>query len=265
MSYAVGCVPYLNAKPLVWPLRQPGSPVDVQFAVPSQLPPLLDAGEVQAILVSSIESLRRPNVAGGVSISSFGEVMSVRLFSKVPYDQIQRLALDQSSMTSNALVQILLAEIYSCRPDARPLPPDLSAMLDEADAGLLIGDAGMRTEGDGLHIMDLGQAWTELTGLPFVWALWVGEAGLTPELAGHLASAAPTTLEILDEVLPLFADETGFTESLARLYLTEIMDYGFGEAHQAGLAAYAEKAAALGLIEAPKLPEIVSPLAAPRT
>lgn len=219
---------------------------------------------MQAILVSSIESLRRPCVAGGVSISTFGEVMSVRLFSKVPFDQIQTLALDQSSMTSNALVQILLAEVYGCRPVARPLRPDLDSMLSEADAGLLIGDAGMRTKGEGLHIMDLGQAWTDLTGLPFVWALWVGDDGLTPELAAHLASAAPSTLAILDEVLPTFAAETGFSESLARLYLTEIMDYGFGEAHQAGLAAYAERAAALGLIKSPKLPEIVNPLAAPR-
>lgn len=264
MSYAVGCVPYLNAKPLVEPFRSDNSPVQVRFEVPSKLPAMLDRGEVQAILVSSIESLRRPRVADGVSISTLGEVMSVRLFSRVPFEKIERLALDQSSMTSNALVQILLAELHGCRPIASAMPPDLDLMLEHADAGLLIGDNGMRTEGSGLHIMDLGAAWTELTGLPFVWALWVGEDGLTPELAGHLAAAAPRTLAKLGDVLPRFATESGFMEPLARHYLTEIMDYGFGEAHRAGLAAYAERAAALGLIENPQLPEIVSSLAAPR-
>lgn len=258
MSYAVGCVPYLNAKPLVWSFASEDSPLKVQFDVPSRLPTLLDSGQVQAILVSSIEALRRPRIADGVSISSYGEVLSVRLFSRVPYDQIQTLALDQSSMTSNALAQILLAEQHGCHPNTTTLPPDLTTMLDAADAGVLIGDAGMRADGTGLHVLDLGAAWTELTGLPFVWALWVGGEGLDETLSGYLAAAAPQALDNLDTLLPTFAAESGFSEPLARRYFTEIMDYGFGDAHREGLAAYAERLLKHGLVQEATIPEIVA-------
>ncbi|MCC7434891.1 MAG: menaquinone biosynthesis protein [Methanoregulaceae archaeon] len=257
MSYAVGCVPYLNAKPLVWSFAGEDSPVRVQFDVPSRLPKLLDDGQVQAILVSSIEALRRPRVADGVSISSFGEVLSVRLFSRVPFEQIRTLALDQSSMTSNALAQILLAEQHGCQPNTTALPPELATMLDTADAGVLIGDAGMRADGTGLHVMDLGAAWTELTGLPFVWALWVGGDGLDETLAGHLADAAPRALANLDTLLPTFAAESGFSEPLAHRYFTEVMDYEFGEAHREGLAAYAERLLKHGLVQEATIPQIV--------
>lgn len=257
MSYAVGCVPYLNAKPMVWPFRADDSPVQVRFDVPSRLPAMLDAGEVQAILVSSIESLRRPRAADGVSISSRGPVASVRMFSRVPFGQIERLALDQSSMTSNALGQILLAELHGVRPQTRTLPNDLEIMLSQADAGILIGDAGMRTEGEGLHIMDLGEAWTILTGLPFVWALWVGGSELDAKLAVHLATAPPTTLGVLESVLPQFATESGFDIATARHYFTEIMDYGFGDEHRRGLAAFADRITHHGLAQDLRMPEFV--------
>lgn len=88
-AYRVGCVPYVNALPLVVGLAE--DDVEVVFDVPSRLATLLDAGEVQAALVSSIEALRRPGarVVDGIGIGSFGPVESVRLFSKVPYGMIQ--------------------------------------------------------------------------------------------------------------------------------------------------------------------------------
>lgn len=260
MSYAVGCVPYLNAKPLVWPLVGDDSPVKVSFDVPSQLPHLLDGGDVQAILVSSIEALRRPGarVADRVSISTNGEVLSVRLFSKRPLDQIETLALDQSSMTSNALARILLAEKFGCLPATRSLPPDLDTMLDQCDAGILIGDAGMRANGSGLHVLDLGAAWTDLTGLPFVWALWVGEASLDTSLAGYLADAPRKTLSSIDSLVGLFANEAGFPQSLTRHYITEVMDYGLGESHRRGLAAFADRLVSHGLSDSATMPEFVA-------
>ena len=151
VKYRVGSVPYLNAKPLVRQFEDLGasSPVSVVYDVPSQLPALLEAGEVQAILVSSIEALRHPDLhfADGVSICSQREVFSVRLFSKVPFGEIRRLALDASSMTSNALAQILLDQRFGVRPATTTLPPDLDLMLAECDAGILIGDNGMRATG----------------------------------------------------------------------------------------------------------------------
>jgi chorismate dehydratase len=138
MKFKVGSVPYLNAKPLVRAFEVWGaeSPVDVVYDVPSRLPELLASGEVQAIMVSSIESICHPGkrVAGGVCVGTQKEVLSVRVFSKVPPRKIQTLALDQSSMTSNALAQIILLQTYGAIPAVEPQPPNLNKMLATHDA-----------------------------------------------------------------------------------------------------------------------------------
>lgn len=161
---------------------QPNEFVEVVYDVPSRLPALLDSGEVDAILVSSIEYLRREDlvIAADVGIMSNGPVASVRMLSKVPLDEIQTLALDESSMTSNMLAQIILAE-RGVRPSLVTMEPDQAAMLAACDACVLIGDKGLEADGTGLVDVDLGEAWTELTGLPFVWALWLSKRERFPK------------------------------------------------------------------------------------
>ena len=174
-QFRVGCVPYVNARPLVAAFDQPNDFVEVIYDVPSKLPALLDSGEVDAILVSSIELLRRDDLlpVAEVGIMSFGPVQSVRLLSKVPVTEIKTLALDQSSMTSNMLAQVILAE-QGVFPKTETLSPDAPNMLANHDACVIIGDKGFEADGTGLVDIDLGAAWTDMTGLPFVWALWLG-------------------------------------------------------------------------------------------
>ena len=192
-QFTVGCVPFVNAIPLVWWFEHLGqdSPVKVIYDVPSKLPALLDSGQAQAILVSSIDALRTPNrtIADGVCIGSHGPVESVRLFSRVPFPEINTLALDASSMTSNRLAQIILAEQYHTIPEVLTMPPDVQTMLEVCDACVLIGDIGMTAQSPGARILDLGAAWKDLTGLPFVWAVWTGENNLTPQLTALLNQA----------------------------------------------------------------------------
>jgi chorismate dehydratase len=230
VPFKVGCVPYLNAKPLVRRFVEMGSasPVEVVFDVPSRLPQLLDTGEVQAILVSSIEAFRRPcRVVSGVSISSQRAVKSVRLFSEVPFEQVNTLTLDPSSMTSNALAQIVLDELY----DARPV------IQDPAQAQVLIGDAGMRREAANF-ILDLGSAWREISGYPFVWAVWLGSNELTTELADHLREASQWGQRNLFKFLQSAADEAEFDLDVAEKYLTKVMDYELGADHQQALKSF---------------------------
>lgn len=258
MSYTVGCVPYLNAKPLVRRFHNLGddSPVRVVYDVPSKLPALLAEGSVQAILVSSIEALRAPcRVADGVSISSQSEVMSVRVLSKVPFLEIETLALDRSSMTSNALAEIMLRTIRRKPYRTVVAPPDLDAMLAHADAAVLIGDNGMRADGRGLLDVDLGRAWNELTGLPFVWAMWMGHEGLEDALAQHLRDAAAWGVQHLDDVIPQAAAETGFSLEEAGHYLRTIMDYRLGDHHKQGLAEFAARLVAGGFIPKAEQPQ----------
>lgn len=189
--YLVASVPYVNAYPLVRDLLQdPEKTVEVQFAFPSELPALLDSGAVSAILVSSIDALQTPGrrVARTACVGSFGPVESVRLFSKVPFARIQTLALDAASMTSNHLAQVLLNDMYGIRPTVRTYPSVQAQMLADCDACVLIGDVGMMASDEGLEVLDLGQAWTDLTKLPFMWAAWIGGADLTPALAAYLSA-----------------------------------------------------------------------------
>lgn len=244
--------------------------MQVVYDVPARLPALLASGEAQAILVSSIEALRAPcRVADGIAIASRGDVQSVRLFSAKPFDQVTSIALDTSSMTSNALAQIALSGTrsagFSPHQDrglqpATPLKtihhaPDLEAMLKMADACVLIGDNGMRAKADGLQVMDLGRMWTETTGLPFVWAVWVGQDGLTEELSHLLRHSSKWGREHLEAIIPSAAAETGFSLSETRTYLAEIMDYDLGPDHKAGLAEFGRRLVDLGLLENAETPE----------
>lgn len=251
MSYTVGSVPYLNAKPLVRLFEERESPVRVVYDVPSRLPPLLAGGEAQAILVSSIESLRHPRlfVADDVAIASRGEVMSVRLFSRKPFDQIRRLALDASSMTSNALARIILRRCFGAEPECSPQAPNLDAMLQSHDAALLIGDNGMQAAAGGLEALDLGAAWRKLTGLPFVWALWVGDSALSGDLGDHLREARSHGEANLDRIAREESAGLGLEEDTCVHYLTRVMTYRFGPEERAGLDRFRDEARALGLLE----------------
>jgi len=292
--YTVGSVPYLNARPLVRYLHDPSCrlPVKVVYDVPSKLPALLETGEADAVLASSIEALNTPGrkVAGGLCIASNGAVLSVRLFSKVPPKQIRSLALDQSSLTSNALAKIVLAERYGAEPTGTARPPDLKEMLAEHDACILIGDIGMRTDGAGLQVLDLGEEWKKLTGLPFVWALWIGTENLTPELAGMLnvarvmsflgapSSSSPAERQkaLIKKLLGPFefdaqiaaqranqlaaiSAETGWSVDQVRRYLCETIIFDLGEKELEGLARFQEMIQKHCFAEAKHFPEIVAP------
>lgn len=238
-KHTVGCVPYLNARPLAR-LFADTHEVEVIYDVPSKLPTLLDSGRAEAVLASAYDALQTPGrtYAEGVSIASNGPVVSVRLFSKVPFGQIDSLALDASSLTSNALGRALLAENYAISPRCEPAAPDINQMLEAHDAAILIGDKGMAAPGEGLHVMDLGEAWTELTGLPFVWAIWIGDENLSPELVTLLNRAAHWGLGQSDMLAREAHEETGLPYEACVHYLTTVMDYRLTEAHLRGLKTF---------------------------
>lgn len=247
--FTVGCVPYVNAIPLVYPLRQLGgdSPVEVVYDVPSRLPALLESGAVQAVLVSIYDPLTVPGrtLAAGVCIGSDGPVQSVRLFSKKPFERIESLALDASSMTSNALAQIILRESYGATPLAAPAPPDLRTMLEEHDACVLIGDAGMSASGEGLHVADLGEEWKRLTEMPFVWAAWVGSESLDVELSEFLRAAFfdPErfgVISTIDEWVTVAATTSGFSRGRLQDYFANAMRYALDEAAMQGVERFGQ-------------------------
>lgn len=263
MIRTVAAVEYVNAKPLIGYFDSLGdlSPVRVLEDVPSRLPDLLESGEAEAILVSSYYALAVPHrrIAEGCAIATYGPAESVRLFSKVEFSQIKSLALDRSSMTSNGLAQIVLADRYGAHPETTLVAPALDSMLKDHDAALLIGDKGMTADGHGLREIDLGSEWTALTGLPFVWALWVGDSYLSPELVATLIKSRDWGIANLDSIVATCGRLPGWSPASAAHYLAHTMSYVMTDWHLTGLHEFQTRLTRHGLLHDSSFPIAVSP------
>jgi chorismate dehydratase len=251
----LGAVGYLNAAPLVWGLDRRRERFDVRFDMPSRCADLLHAGDVDLGLIPSIEHLRAEPycIVPGVAIASSGPVASVALFSTRPVSAVRSIALDHSSRTSAALLRILCARRFGIRPRFETLAPDLPQMVREADAALVIGDAALYADHQrlGLEKSDLGEAWTGLTGLPFVWAFWAGRPGAVGEADVRVLQAVRDRgVAEADAVAAAFFPGDARKAERGARYLRENIDFRFGERHAAGLRRFYEEAAALGLVPA---------------
>src|SRR5262245_49829729 len=136
----VGAVEYLNTKPLICDLEQLAPNLELVLEVPSKLADMLAAGQLEVALIPVIEYFRGGSytVVPDLSIASRGPVLSVTLFSRVPWTDIKRVALDEGSRTSAALTQILLRRRYGVHPEIVSLPMDRAAEEADTDAVLLI-------------------------------------------------------------------------------------------------------------------------------
>ena len=258
MSLQIGSIPGLDEKPLTrwFSHTEAGksSGIKVVYAAPPELARMLAEGEIAAALVSSFEYFRTPGytLVPGISISGQSEIESVRAFAKVPWRKIESLALDTSSLTSVALLKILLVEQLDSYPAFLDAVPDLGSMLAQADACLLTGDIGLLADGDHLNVLDLGRAWRRLTGLPFVYAAWLGRPeSLTPQLVDTLTTAKAWGLTQIDAVAAEEAERLGITIKQCRHYLMDVRDYDFGEEHQQALEVFGAKAYAQKLFAGP--------------
>jgi len=256
LPFRVSIIEYLNAAPLNFGFKRGlgGDLFQMKFHVPSACADRLRAGEVDAALISSIEYLRIPDlkIVPGLCIASPKRVRSVLLLSKVPPEQIRTLALDTSSRSSVALVQILLKERYGLAPQVQDMAPDLPGMLERCDAAVMIGDGAMRAPKEGLLVLDLAEEWYAWTGLPFVFALWaVRRDAPEPPTPGGVAPFFHRSLEMGQANLAVLVEEArrsvGWTAAELREYFTENITYRLGGRERESLALFYEKAVRHGL------------------
>ncbi len=253
MAVRIGSVPYLNAKPLVDWFHSDECDVDVDiiYAVPSELARMLREGDLDVANCSIFESLQNPNISliPGISISAYGAVKSVRLFSKIPLSKIKSVALDTSSLTSAALTQILITEVFKVEPRYKHHAPNLQKMLERCDAGLIIGDLKLFDLHDGTFEYDLGQGWLELTGLPFVYAAWQVREGLSsPSLTEMLTKAKKWGLQRLPPLAQKWASSMNLPPSRCEDYLLNVMNYDLVPDQMSGLRLFQQKCFEHGLI-----------------
>jgi len=254
MPIRIGAVSYLNARPLYYGLGRYAPQFKLSMDVPSRLAEQLAAGELDVALIPSVEYLRGASrgyeIIPGFAIAARGPVRSVKLFSRVPWERIERLALDAGSRTSQVLARIWLDEQYGVRPPrVEELPLGVSALESTADAVLVIGDRAMRVPHNSFNdVVDLGDAWHILTGLPFVFALWVARGGVELEgLPAALEQSRAMGLARAASLARIHGRRLGLDFATCYDYLTRILSYDLGEPEIAGLRRFAAMAARLGL------------------
>jgi len=230
--WTLGCVSYLNSKPLIEPvLRRPD--ILVRFAVPAELCNLINTGAVNAALLPIVDFQTSPRqlllVPAGV-ISSDGPTLTVRIFSRIVPQNITRLHADTDSHTSIILAQVILREVYGAKPEL--LPASMASgprPQSDAQALLLIGDKVVNAAPSPAqypHQLDLGLEWKKLTGLPFVFAMWMMPADAPDSPLAQILSAARRDGEGMTEALvEHYAPKLGWPPDLARRYFTEHMRY----------------------------------------
>lgn len=233
--FRVGSVCYLNAVPLTRGLED-----EVVFATPAELARMLQRNELDTALVSVTEVLMndRYDILDGIAIAALGEVQSVLLAHRKPIDEIRELYCDPASLTSVNLLRVLLAE--------RGLYPKLKTLASYApeslpDYALLIGDRALDVfRSPGEHsIYDLGEAWFELTKLPFVFAVWAIRRGIEdcPRLRRLLREARQFGLDTLETII---RERTDYDYDFRKDYLSWHIHYHLGTDEKRGLARFIE-------------------------
>jgi len=255
MPVRIGAVGYLNARPLTWALDRARDRWQVRYDVPAVCARLLYDGEVDLGLVSSIEYLRSDayRFVPGIAIGSRGPVASVAVFTRRALKDIRHIALDTSSRTAVTLIRVLCRHRFGIEPEFVPHGPDLAAMVRDYDAGLLIGDPAFDVDAAALRLtkIDLGDEWTRMTGLPFVYAAWSGRAGaIAAEDVRLLQEAKAEGVASYPAIAEEYGKGDAATTQRALAYLRDNMRYGFGDEEAAGLQLFLDYAADMGL--APK-------------
>jgi predicted solute-binding protein len=232
--FRVGSVKALNTVPLTRGLES-----EVIYHTPARLAGMLRRGELDAALVSVVEPLFNDHydVLEGVAVASLGEVKSVFLAHRQPLERAREIYCDTASLTSVALLKVLLAG-RGLKPEFKPLDDYTTAR--DRDFVLLIGDAALdfAFAPHEHEIMDLGAEWFELTGLPFVYAVWALRRGIeNRELRRRLREAKDFGMDTLDHII---RDRSEYTEDFRRDYLGWHLHYHLGADEKRGIAKFME-------------------------
>ncbi|RJQ55431.1 MAG: hypothetical protein C4521_02540 [Actinobacteria bacterium] len=260
----LGHIQFLNLLPLYYGLVKKDVLLDVELVkgAPRDLTKALLEDGLDIAPIPSIEycrNWRKLVLLDDISVSSDGEVQSILLLSKVPAEDLdgRPVALTNTSRTSQALVQIVLAEKYGVRPEYFESPPDLPQMMRSAEAALLIGDDALRVlySPSSLLAYDLGAEWKELTGCKMVYAVWAVRrefAASQPEklsaLHWALLESMRYTHEHLDAISEYAARWETFPVSFLKSYF-ETLRFDFDEDYRAGLSLYFTKAKEMGFVD----------------
>jgi chorismate dehydratase len=245
----ISAISFLNSAPLMWDFERGAHPgdFDIDYTVPSGCAEALRAGAADIGIIPAISYQSIPDllVIPDVAIASKGPVRSILLVGKVPLSEIRSVAVDTSSRTSVALLQILFRKYWrpgletrhaSSLPEFVPMTPDLTPMLAVCDAALLIGDPALTVDRSRYHVVDLAEEWKRHTGKPFVFAFWavrrqpIEGHPLRSELGRIFQQSRDHGLANVDALAREWAPRVGISEVDVKSYLCSSINYSFDQA-----------------------------------
>ncbi|WP_062235371.1 menaquinone biosynthetic enzyme MqnA/MqnD family protein [Fictibacillus sp. FJAT-27399] len=267
MALNIGEIKYTNILPLFFYLNKKeieNTGAEFIPQIPAELNRRMARGEIDLGGISSFsfgENSHQYSLFPNLSVSTFGKVGSILLFSKTAIEDLdgKSIALTSSSATSVVLLKVILKEFYGLDPVYETMAPDYDQMLQNHSACLLIGEdaikADWRQEKD-IHVYDLGELWYKHTELPMTYAVMAvrndsieREPALLEKLLFEMSESKQKTKsdqyhEMISHILPAHGGEYSFWAN----YFHGI-NYDFGESHLKGLKHYFELANKHSLIQ----------------
>jgi chorismate dehydratase len=223
-TFVFAGAPYSNSAPLVDKLRQVSSRVQVMNDHPANLVDDLNSGKADVALIPVAHLFCHPELTmlEGLGVAADGPVKSVLLKCNVPMGQIKTIGRDPASATSNALAELLLKKHFG-----RDVKMYDYHALGNPDAEVVIGDRALCAEPAPAGDIDLAEAWKEMTGLPFVFAVWAvrkdfSDITAVTEIAQN---ACAKGIESLEEISARYAEELGHSKAFWLDYLTNSIHY----------------------------------------
>lgn len=248
----IGCVSYLNARPLVVGLEAETG-IRIVNEVPSRLLAGLVSGQTDIALVPVIDYQTADAALSIVpvgAIGSDGETLTVRVFAGKPFADVAVVAVDGDSRTSVALVQLVFRDLFGTALELRPLPagPPPRQLPAGVDAILLIGDKVVTAAPPLPYQLDLGEAWKQMTGQPFVFAAWMAlgstDLGMLP---GLLRRRRDINRATIDDLVATHAAAAGWPADLARHYLGALLRYDLGQRELKAMTTFWSRCHDIGL------------------
>ena len=213
--------------------------VELTEDYPSRIAAMLlnDEIDLGLVPVAIIPMLKEHYIIGDYCIGADGEVASVCLFSDVPVTEVKEVLLDYQSRTSVRLARILLKEYWKVTPLLTDAQADFREHINGATAGLVIGDRAFEQRKVSAYVYDLGKAWKDLTGLPFVFAAWISNKKLTDDFKIAFNATTAAGMQAIDEIIaqnpyPLFD---------LKKYFTKHISYTLDDKKREGLNLFLEK------------------------
>ena len=237
----VGIVNYLNTRPLLYGIEH--SPVKNEIELygdyPSNVAKALVNGDIDVGLVpvAVIPRLQEAHIITDYCIGCDGSVASVCIFSDVPIEQVKTVLLDYQSRTSVALARLLLKEYWQINPELVEASADFRSHINGKAAGVVICDRAFEQRKISKYVYDLGKAWKDYSGLPFVFAAWVSNKPLDPAFIDAFNEANKKGVESIEEVVATTNSDLFDLHE----YYTNYIQYKLDEPKKAALKLFLSK------------------------